>query len=199
RLTHLWPSLARRNLLKLAGAIAITPAGMARGADQDAASAETLLWTSSIDGQTVWGYVDKHSVAPGEAFDFMLATGPMRESAPGRIQFLRVGAEGERRVWTSPEITIEHRPVSRTAATVGANWPPALSEIDTSSWPPGYYSADFVETVTERREPQIAQIVVTNPRRNGAVLLKLSTKTYHAYNARGGHSPYPSHSVQLNG
>jgi hypothetical protein len=194
-----WPSLARRNLLKLAGAVAIAPAGAALGADQGAARAETTLWTNSSDDQTVWGYVDKHSVVPGEGFDIMLATGPMRESVTGRIEFLRIGAEAERLVWMSPEITLEHHPMSRTAAAVGANWPPTLSDIDTTSWPPGYYSADFVETATEQREPHLAQIVVSNPRRSGAILLKLCTNTYQAYNAWGGHSLYPSDSVETRG
>src|SRR5579883_1638537 len=99
---HRWPSLARRSLLKLAGAAALTPAGAALGADEGAARAQAPLWTSSFAGKTVWGYVDKHSVAPGEGFDLMLATGPMREGAVGRVEFLRIGAEGDRRVWASP-------------------------------------------------------------------------------------------------
>lgn len=199
RFAHRWPSLARRSLFKLAGAAVITPAGIALAADEGASKTETQLWTSFVAGKTVWGYVDKHSVAPGEGFDLMLATGPMRDRAVGWIEFYRIDADGQRRVWTSPELTVVHRPVAKTAAAVGANWPPTLLDIDTSQWPPGYYSADFIETATARHEPQVAQIVVTNPRRSGSVLLKLCTNTYQAYNAWGGHSLYPSENVEVRG
>ena len=77
-----------------------------------------------------------------------------------------------------------------TAAAIGANWRVGVADIDTSSWPPGYYSADFV-TESGDRERQIAQIIVRDPRAAAAVLLRLSTNTYQAYNAWGGHSLYP--------
>ncbi|HYM03972.1 MAG TPA: N,N-dimethylformamidase beta subunit family domain-containing protein [Stellaceae bacterium] len=194
-----WPKLARRSLLKLAGAAAIAPAGAALGADQGASKIKPSIWTVSFAGQSVWGYADKHSVSPGEGFDLMLATGPTSDGATGRVEFFRIGAGGQHLVWTSRDVKLVQRPVLRTAATVGANWPPSLVDIDTSSWPPGYYSADFVEATTGRRELQVAQIVVTNPHRTGTVLLKLSTNTYQAYNGWGGHSLYENGGIETRG
>src|SRR5262249_9422303 len=80
----------------------------------------------------------------------------------------------------------------RNAATVGAAWPPTLSDVDTRTWPPGYYSADFVHAGSSIRDLQVAQIIVRNPRRSGQVLLRLGTNTYQAYNAWGGYSLYPT-------
>jgi hypothetical protein len=39
-------------------------------------------------------------------------------------------------VWTSPLIEVAQQSVSITAAAIGANWPVALADIDTSPWPP---------------------------------------------------------------
>jgi N,N-dimethylformamidase beta subunit-like protein len=131
----------------------------------------------------------------------MLSTGPARDEIRGRIEFFRIGHHpgGQRLVWTSPELTVSHQLVSQTAASVGANWPPSISDIDTRDWPPGYYSADFVEAGTGVRDIQRAQIVVLDPRRSGAVLLRLGTNTYQAYNAWGGHSLYPSEEEEARG
>jgi hypothetical protein len=174
---------------------ALTQVTRARAAGQPLPATAPELWTSAFAGKTVWGYVDKHSVAPGEPFALMLSTGPGRETVKGRIEFFRVGfhpPDGQRLLWTSPELTVPPLPVSRTAAAIGAGWPPAIADIDTATWAPGYYSADFVHSETSERELQIAQIAVRSTAAEKRVLLKLCTNTYQAYNAWGGHSLYPS-------
>ena len=198
-----WPAVARRNLLRLAGLAALTPIAPSHaGAEIETNAAAPELWTSTFAGKKVWAYASKHSVAPGEPFAVMLSTGPDRETIKGRLEFFRIGhrpPSGQRLVWTSPEVTVVQRAVSRTAAAIGAAWPPSISEIPTAAWPPGYYSADFIHSDTLEREPQIAQIAIRNPSSDRRVLLKLSTNTYQAYNAWGGHSLYPSEDASKRG
>lgn len=202
-----WPNLlARRAFLRLAGATTLaTGAGPAavkesssaasEGSRQgSAATATPKIWIGAFEVKHVWGYADKHSVAPAEGFDLMLSTGPDQEPASGRVEFFRIGhhpPEGHKSVWTSEQVTVSSQPVSRSASAIGAGWPPTLHDIDTKNWPPGYYSADFVHA-SGMRDLQIAQIVVLNPRRSGQVLVRLGTNTYQAYTAWGGHSLYPT-------
>jgi hypothetical protein len=195
RLRQLWPfralPLRRRDVFHLASAgTAALLTGAAGAAGQENGNPGTAdVWTSYFRHKNVWGYVNRHSVLPGEPFEIMLSTGPARDQINGRLEFFRVeplfSHAGQRLVWRS-------QPVLRTASAIGAHWVPALPEIDTTDWPPGYYSADFVEEATGVRDLQMAQLVVRNPRRSGAVLLKLCTNTYQAYNAWGGHSLYPN-------
>src|SRR5262249_19528404 len=189
-----WPGLARRTVLKAAGATMLARS-LGRAAEQGGhALVVPELWTGPFAIKIVWGYAGKHSVVAGESFDVMLSTGPDRRSATGRLEFFRIGfhPEGDQKlVWTSPLLGVEAWPVSRGAAATGAAWPATLRDIDTSRWPPGYYSADFVHAETGIRDLQALQILVRNPRRDGRVLLKLSTNTYQAYNRWGGHSLYP--------
>jgi len=191
-----WPDIARRNLFRFAGLAALTPMTSSRAASEvETAAVAPELWISAFAGKKVWAYVDKHSVVPGEAFAVMLSTGPGRETVKGRLEFFRVGHHppiGQHLVWTSPELTVVQHAVSRTAAAIGAAWPPSISDIPTAAWRPGYYSADFIHSDTLEREPQVAQIAIRNPSGDRRVLLKLSTNTYQAYNAWGGHSLYPS-------
>lgn len=195
-----WGPMARRSFLRLAGAAALTSATGVSAADHAAPAPTTAIWTSPFAIKTVWGYVSRHSVAAGDSFDLMLSTGPSRETVSGRVDFFRVGRQdsagappnGQTLVWTSPELTVTPQPVSRTAASVGAGWPPTLWDIPTELWPAGYYSADFVHKATGERDLQIAQIVVRPAEPRNHVLLKLGTNTYQAYNAWGGHSLYPS-------
>jgi hypothetical protein len=174
----------------------VMPGGTDEGPRADAGEGELPqngpIWAGPFPSRQIWGYVDKHSVLSGGRFNLMLSTGPDTERLRGRIAFYRaVDEEPETAtVWTSPLIDVAQQSVSVTAATIGANWPVALADIDVSSWPPGYYSADFV-TESGDRERQIAQIIVRDPRAAAAVLLRLSTNTYQAYNPWGGHSLYP--------
>ncbi|MGO9544453.1 MAG: N,N-dimethylformamidase beta subunit family domain-containing protein [Rhodomicrobium sp.] len=191
-----WPHLGRRNFLRLAGAAAlIRPAAPVRAANHKPDKAASELWTTAFDGKTVWGYAGQHSVVPGESFALMLSTGPGGQTAKGHMEFFRIGyhpPDGQKLVWTSPELTVTPHAVSRTAAAIGAAWLPAIKEVPTADWQPGYYSADFVHSQTGEREPQTVQIAVRNPSPGKRVLLKLSTNTYQAYNAWGGFSLYPS-------
>jgi hypothetical protein len=196
-----FPGVARRNFLRLAGATALTQTVPARAAGQPPSATAPELWTSAFAGQTVWGYADKHSVVAGEPFGLMLSTGSGRETVKGRIEFFRIGhhpPDGQRLIWSGPELTVTPQPLSRTAAATGAAWPPAISDIPTAAWAPGYYSADFIHTETGARELQVAQILIRNTSRE-RVLLKLSTNTYQAYNAWGGHSLYPSEDAAQRG
>lgn len=197
-----WPYLCRRSFFGLgAGALLATPSGAATEAPDATSDRDRRIWTSAFSGQRIWGYVDKHGILPGEPFNVMLSTGPAVPTMRGRLVFFRISHRGNGflPVWTSQPIEISHQPVSRTAASVGANWPPTLEIIDTAGWSPGYYSADFVEDATRISDIQVAQIIVINPARSGTVLLRLSTNTYQAYNSWGGHSLYPSDDEEKRG
>ena len=153
---------------------------------------ETQVWTKFFAVQRVWGYVDRHSVAPGERFDLMLSGGPGEPQRRARVELFRVGAAAPTLVWRSDLVTVDPHPAGKTAAALGPNWPPSLAGVDTTGWPPGCYSADVVEDATGVRDVKVAQFVVSNPRRSGKILLRLGTNTYQAYNTWGGHSLYPS-------
>jgi hypothetical protein len=191
--------IPRRTVLRAAAVASALGAGATLGGRSEGARAEAgegelaqngPIWSGPFPSRRIWGYVDKHSVLRGGRFNLMLSTGPGVERLRGRITFYRAVDEETAPVWTSPLIKVTRQSVSITAAAIGANWPVVLADIDTSSWPPGYYSADFV-TESETREPRIAQIIVRDPRAAAAVLLRLSTNTYQAYNPWGGHSLYP--------
>lgn len=191
-----WVHLRRRDVLGLAGTAVAGGAAVAAAADREGgASPGGEIWVSYFRDKFVWGCLNRHSVSPGEPLQLMLSTGPSRGEVTGHVEVFRVEPlsvnGGQTEVWRSRALTVSRQPVLRTAAALGVHWPPTVG-IDTSAWPPGYYSADFVDDVTGVRDLQIAQVVVLNPRRSGQVLLKLCTNTYQAYNAWGGHSLYPN-------
>jgi len=95
-------------------------------------------------------------------------------------------------VWTSGFVQVGYRGATRSAAAIGPGWPPTFAGIDTSAWPPGCYYADIVEQTTATRDVKAVFWVVTNPTRRGAILVRLGTNTYQAYNDWGGHSLYPN-------
>ena len=152
--------------------------------------------------QSVWGYVDRHSIDPGQSFQLMLSAAPGAKNVSGHVEIYRIGYEGQsdrRLVWRSDSIEVEaytavragrhSKLVDRTAAALGQNWPCSLEIEDTHSWTTGYYSIDFVDADTTR-DSDTAFMVVTDPKRAGDVLVKLATATYQAYNRWGGHSLY---------
>ena len=149
--------------------------------------------TSRSEGrQRVWGYVDVHSIEPGESFNLMLSTGPTAGTSIGHVEICRVGfhEEGERRlVYESGAIQVTSHGTNATAAAVGPAWPPALEIDETKSWGSGYYSIDFVFE-DGSRDGDVAFLVVTERARSTDVLVKLATATYQAYNRWGGHSFY---------
>lgn len=160
-------------------------------------------WPSYFGRKTVWGYVNRHSVLQGEGFDLMLSLGPGIQPTRGRVEFYRLGGiddvpptsregarTGVRPVWTSPVVPVTYNRTNAAASAIGPNWPPAFIAIDTSSWTPGYYSAEFIGEQVGQRDPHIAQIIVRPSRPRGDVLVKLGTNTYQAYNDWGGYSFY---------
>ena len=209
--------LRRRQAFAVAGAslsaglvpAGLVPAGLASasaaesGPEQPRAAGDTLQpgqpqqpapsgqrrWPSYFGRKSVWGYADRHSVKRGESFDLMLSTSPTIAGARGRVEFHRLGAGAPALVWTSPSVAVPSQRANVVASAVGPNWQPILSRVDTSAWPPGYYSADFIAE-GGGRDPHVAQIIVRPPAPRGDILLKLSTNTYQAYNDWGGYSLY---------
>ncbi|MSP31111.1 MAG: hypothetical protein EXR09_11910 [Acetobacteraceae bacterium] len=158
-------------------------------------------WPSYFDRKSVWGYFNRHSLAQGETCELMLSTAPDKPTTHGRVEFHRLGGSTPgvlSPVWTSPVVSVFTQRNNVMAAAVGPNWQPTLEKIDTSNWPPGYYSADFVGGTSRPREgqpglyrdPHVAQIIVCPARPRGGVLMKLGTNTYQAYNDWGGFSFY---------
>jgi len=161
------------------------------------------FWDPSyFQAKQIWGYVNKHSIVPGEVFDLMLSTGPGLAELSGQIEVYRIGVydnDDRKLFWKSQQVNVPHQPVDNTAGTIGPNWVPMVQAIPTDSWPSGYYTVDFVRSNDYHRDPDIAYIVVTNPKRSGDILVKLSTNTYQAYNTWGGHSFYRSAGVGKRG
>jgi hypothetical protein len=159
------------------------------------AKAQQAVWKSCYEGTRVWGYVDKHSVAPGEGFNIMLSTGPGQAKVKGRIEIFRIGhhANSDRkRVWTAEEVEAFPEEVQMSASSAGACWPTAVEDVETTRWRSGYYTIDFIDVADGQRDVNVAYIIVTNPARSGDILVQLSTNTYQAYNAWGGSSFYES-------
>ena len=206
-----WPRLARRALMRMLGASLLVPSTLDRaesaGGVPDEGSAVTStrsgaqIWTRSFRDQRIWGYIDRHSVRVGETFALMLSLAPGGREISGHVEFFRIGdyPDGQKRIWSSPSLRVTHQPISLTAASIGANWTPSVESIDTVAWPAGYYSADFIEDATGAVDMQVAQVIVRTPERAADVLFKVTTNTYQAYNAWGGHSLYPSETLTKRG
>lgn len=153
-----------------------------------------VAWNDDIQQRLVWGYVDRHSITPGESFRIMLSTDAMGTPMIGRIEISRIGyyEKTDRfKVWESDSLTVQKHPISFSGGTVGPGWPAYVSQIPTTTWTSGYYTINFVH-VSGTRDEHIAYIVVTPEELNGDILVKLSTNTYQAYNSWGGASFYLS-------
>ena len=197
-------TLPRRELLSLAGASVIGgQAGAAAAATEGqhaTPAAGAGAWTQWFAVQRIWGYADRFSFLPGEPLNVMLAGGPGQPARQVHLEVFRVGAnQAQTLVWKSDPVSVGYRPATRSASAIGPDWPPAIAGIDTSAWPPGVYSADVVEQVSATRDVKVAQWIVRNPKRAGAVLVKLGTNTWQAYNTWGGHSLYPSDDNETRG
>src|SRR3954454_10119880 len=90
--------VSRRTFLTLAGAALPAsglPVAAAQTAEQTAAADKERItrqvWTSYYAKKIVWGYADKHSVAPGETFDLLLSTGPDVMETRGVVEIYRIG------------------------------------------------------------------------------------------------------------
>jgi hypothetical protein len=157
-------------------------------------AAEKAVWKSYYEGTRVWGYADKHSVVAGEPFHIMMSTGPNHKTIKGTIEIFRIGHyPNTDRVcyWRAEDVEVLNAgEVQVTAGAVGAAWPTAFEDVDTTGWPSGYYAIDFIENSDGQRNLNVAFIVVTNKDRSGDILVELSTSTYQAYNEWGGYSLY---------
>jgi hypothetical protein len=195
--------IGRRSLLRalMTGVTGLLPASV-RG-QEDACSgrsiidkrfAQEVIWKTPYADTRVWGYADQHSVAAGEPFHLMLSTGPGLGSIKGTIEIFRIGyySDSDRKLmWRSENVEVLNAgEVLVTAGMIGAAWPPALQNIETSGWASGYYTIDFIDRSDRHRDLNVAYIVVTNKDRTGDILFELSTNTYQAYNEWGGYSFY---------
>jgi hypothetical protein len=199
-----WPSLPRRLLLRLAGAgLAAAPlpvlAQEEGGGPTGAAAPASSIWTEFFKGQRIWAYADRLSLEPGERFNVMAAAGPGQPGRIARLEVFRLGAEGPAPVWASDFAAVPYRGATASAAAVGPGWPPTFADIDTRGWAPGVYTADIVEQTTATRDVKACQWIVSNPKRSGAVLCRLGTNTWQAYNPWGGHSLYPNDDDETRG
>ena len=194
-----WPSLPRRLLLRLAGAglaaspvaaFAKVPEGVAAAPDAKPANGPGA-WVNFFQVQRLWAYADRQSLNPGDPLTVFASVGPGQPKRRVRLEVFRLGAAGLAPIWTSDFIDVGFYGATASAAAIGPGWPPAFAVIDTRAWPPGCYSADLVEQTTATRDVRAVQWIVTNPKRSGAVLARLGTNTYQAYNEWGGHSLYP--------
>src|SRR5271163_2963089 len=105
-----------------------------------ATAVEQAIWKSFYDRTRVWGYVDKHSVVPGETFDIMLSTGPRHAAAKGKIEIFRIGYydKADRKlVWQAKDVGVAREEVQMTAAALGASWPPGYDRVETDGWQSG--------------------------------------------------------------
>src|SRR5690349_7938163 len=109
------------------------------------------LWKTDYARTRVWGYVDKHSIRPGESFNLMLSTGPGLDRIKGKVRISRVGYTPSGLwdvVWESEELTIEFADqIQVTSAIVGAAWGSSYEVDETEDWRSGYYTIDFVDSV----------------------------------------------------
>jgi N,N-dimethylformamidase beta subunit-like, C-terminal len=195
--------IARRALIHtfLAGLAGLLPAPVYAADDAPPASpgnkqdVQQAVWKSYYEGTRVWGYIDKHSITPGEPFNIMLSTGPSREKVRGRVEIFRIGhyRDGDRElVWSGECVEAIQEEVQMTASSMGAGWPIAVEDVKTDGWRSGYYTIDFIDGADGQRDLNVAYIVATNPARSGDILFQLSTNTYQAYNEWGGSSLYKS-------
>lgn len=157
------------------------------------------FWNDDVTKRLVWGYVDRHSIKPGQSFNVMLSTDFMDTSVQGHIEIYRIGyyPEGNRKkVWESTKLTVQEHELYMSAAIVGPAWPVSVGNVPTQTWQSGYYTIDFID-LTGKRDADIAYIVVTPSQSNGDILVKLSTNTYQAYNEWGGSSFYKSAAANM--
>ena len=197
-----WATLPRRRLLGMAGAgLAAAPLPAFAMSEGPAAPAPIDdPWTNFFKGQRIWAYADRQSLDPGDRLNVMMAGGPGQPPRLVRLEVFRIGpAAVQTPVWKSDFVTVGYRAATRSGAAIGPGWPPAIANIDTAGWPPGCYSCDVVEQTTATRDVRAAQWIVRNPAKSGAVLVRLGTNTYQAYNPWGGHSLYPNDDDETRG
>jgi N,N-dimethylformamidase beta subunit-like protein len=195
--------IGRRSLLRalMTGATGLLPVSAQGQADTctgasalDKDAGQKAIWKSPYDDTRVWGYADQHSVSGGEGFHMMLSSGPGLGTINGTIEIFRIGyhADGDRKLmWRDENVAVLNAGEALvTSGMIGAGWPTAIENIDTTGWSSGYYTIDFIDRSDGNRDSNVAYIVVTNKDRSGDILVQLSTNTYQAYNEWGGYSFY---------
>lgn len=164
---------------------------------------ESAIWKDPYyPSKQIWGYVDRHSIVPGESLNLMLSTKPASPPIMVRAEIfhMRPSSGGERQmVRQSQAFQVTCQGVPSTAAAIGPGWQPTLANIQSAGLQSGYYMIDLVHEDSKIREPNVASFVVKSPRRSGDILVKLGTNTYQAYNSWGGHSLYVSDLYQVQG
>ena len=155
---------------------------------------QKAIWKTPYVATRVWGYTDQHSVVAGEPFHLMLSAGPGVGTIKGTIEIFRIGyysGSDRKLMWRGENVEVLNAGEALvTAGMIGAAWPPAIRNIDTSGWPSGYYTMDFIDRFDGHRDLNVAYIVLTNKQKTGDILFELSTNTYQAYNEWGGYSFY---------
>ena len=153
------------------------------------------VWTKFNKDQQVWGYVDRHSIVPGDSFNLMLSTKPGSKPFTGVVQISRLtwkDDESQREwAWESDQQTIDAQPLVNTAASVGAGWTVTDVVSGTEKWKTGYYIVDIIGD-DGKHQDNVAAIIVRPTKRTGDILVKVSTNTFQAYNRWGGSSFYNS-------
>ena len=169
------------------------PASVARkGMEHVLPRAFTTFREKFRAGPAVLGYADRHSVKPGESFRVMLSTREEGSTVRGLLEAYRVGGGGPNHrnlVYSSSEIEIGFTESLGTVSSTGCNWPVFKEITPGPQWTSGYYTIDFVD-LKGVRIPEVAYIVVLNPKKDGDIVILLSTNTYQAYNQWGGFSLY---------
>jgi hypothetical protein len=196
-----WPWIPRRVVLRLAGLglLAFPAAALTKEEGAPRAAPSATGWHVWFKGQRLWAYVDRVSINPGEPLCLMAAGGPDQPTRRVRAEVFRIEAGEPTLVWTSEFADVEAAGATASGAAIGPGWSPAFDPFDTRAWPSGCYSCDLVEQTTGVRDVRACQWIVKNPRRSGAVLMRLGTNTYQAYNDWGGHSLYPNGDDEIRG
>src|SRR3954451_4683862 len=114
------PWLAAVSLVAISGVTHADPSpapempGRVLPCEAEPPEVEKAVWTSYYADTQVWGYVDRHSVTPGESFDLMLSTKPGGAAAlQVRAEVFRIGHDpaGERTlVWRSEPVGVDCQP-----------------------------------------------------------------------------------------
>lgn len=153
------------------------------------------MWTRFTPEQKVWGYADRHSIAPGEPFNIMLSIRPGDKDVTAGVTIYRIGwkdgAPNREWVWAGDKDQVRAQDFTNTAASIGAGWTSSYAVADTANWKSGYYAID-ADYADGKHDENVAFIVVRPQKRTGDVLVKISTNTFQAYNRWGGHSYYNS-------
>src|SRR5438477_9406214 len=135
--------------------------------------------------EVVRGYCWPQSVGASERVGLHMSSSGGR---PVRVEVARVGAEREV-VFSSDVVAADDHETPKDAASIGCDWPVALTIDVDSAWRSGYYEVVMEIDVGEKVRRDYAFFVV-RPAPGARVVLALATNTWHAYNDFGGPNLY---------